>query len=661
MMVSLAVFNLSYESIENSAGGVMVWLVGGFPLLGALLGGVFLSRQQRQAIYTLTLLAAILSFIASVFIFIEYMNAGFISRVYHGYSWMSISGIKVDSSLYLDRISSVMMLAITSLSLLVHFFARNYLHQVQSASFYFFLNLAQGLMVYLVLAENLIFMFVAWFGVSVIASLVLAQNIKQIKNNMWRQVFVVDRLGDVGFLVGALFVYFFFKSVSFSEMQESITALDVKSIATDKMYSFMALSFVFSIAAKSGLVPFHVWVPKKIEIPTPGIILLYSLIGMIAGTYLMFRMHPYFFLSSIAMSTLLWLGVLTALLASVIAMVQVKVKYILSYLAISQLGVVVALFGVGAFSLSFYYLIVQLSLIALFYMVSGIVSQSTRGEQDIFEMGGLKKYMPISHALMFFGVAAFIGFPGLAGYFAEFDAMTIFAGRGGWILFIAFSLIKMMMAFYAARLLFLMFNGVYRGSKEKRNSLKEGSSSMIIPSLGVALVILIFGFLDLPRFVGGVNIFMDFVNDELFIPLSVQNYWVFEGQGVTSLTESNLKFIFNLLTFFSFFLSFYLYGKGPRPVTVGFMNQFKKLYLYLLDQCGVERVYKKNIISPFRDMSDFLLQIVENRMINGVAGVLGSSVATFSSIVSLKTSDRTSIHKELCIVGVLVLMTWMIF
>ena len=467
-------------------------------LLLAPLGGAIInsfrweSKNVRQAFFTATV-ACLVSFICAIFLFflVQKQTTSFVSF----FEWVSVLPLKVSISFLIDPLSVFMLLLITGVGFLIHVFSAYYMsHDKRPAKYFAYLNLFIFCMINLVLADNLLLMFLGWEGVGLCSYLLIGFWFeKKEKALAGMKAFIVNRIGDMGFVVGLLLLFQQFSSLEFSVLSAQVGEEGGFNLNT---VSWACLFLFLGVAGKSAQIPLYMWLPSAMAGPTPVSALIHAATMVTAGVYLMARLSFLFTLSPVVMHLIAWVGVLTALLAALIATAQSDIKKVLAYSTVSQLGYMVLACGVGAFSAGLFHLLTHGFFKALLFLCAGAIIHALHGEQNINRMGGLKKHLPWTHLCFMAGFLALIGVPPLAGFFSKDEILwSVFASGHGGLWIIAF-LTAGLTAFYMTRLFILVFYG-----KSFKLGIKpqEGGFLCKFPLGALAVLSLLGGFLGVPH------------------------------------------------------------------------------------------------------------------------------------------------------------------
>jgi len=479
----------------------LIALVPLFPLIGFIINGFFgnkLSKGLSGAIATLSVLA---SFIVSLIIFIQLKEAtGNPQIIVNLFSWINSDTLQIPFEFLIDPLSTWFLLIITGIGFLIHLYSIGYMKEDEGFSrFFTYLNLFVFFMLLLVLGNNYLIMFVGWEGVGLCSYLLIGFWFKNTAyNNAARKAFVMNRIGDLGFLLGIILIFITFGSISFNDI-----FLRAGTVPTSVITSIALLLFIGAIG-KSAQIPLYTWLPDAMAGPTPVSALIHAATMVTAGIYMIVRSNVFYSISEVASETVAIVGVITALFAATIGLFQNDIKKILAYSTVSQLGLMFLGLGVGAYSSAVFHVTTHAFFKALLFLGAGSVIHAMGGEQDIRKMGGLNGKIKITFITMLIGTIAISGLPPFSGFFSK-DEILAHTYEHSKLLWLLGMFASMLTAFYMFRLLFLTFFGKFRGTHEQANHLHESPSSMTIPLIILAILSVVGGLIGLPEFWNASN------------------------------------------------------------------------------------------------------------------------------------------------------------
>ena len=476
------------------------------PLIGFLINGVRYKSQNYLAAGSVATGAVFVSFLSSIALFVNLLGMppeG--RRIVEGYfEWIGVGNFSVNASFVVDQISSIMILIITGVGTLIHLFSIGYMHHDKGVTKYFaYLNLFVFNMLILVLGDSLLTMFVGWEGVGLCSYLLIGFWFNDsAKAAAGMKAFITNRVGDAAFILGMFILFMTFGTLNIHELNAlAPTAAEASWLGAVTLGTLMLF---IGATGKSAQIPLYVWLPDAMAGPTPVSALIHAATMVTAGVYMIVRLNPLFVMAPNTMMVIAVVGALTAVLAATIGLTQYDIKKVLAYSTVSQLGYMFLAVGVGAFGAGMFHLMTHAFFKALMFLGSGSVIHGMHEEQDIRKMGGLKKYMPITHFTFLMGWLAIIGMPPFSGFFSK-DEILWFAyssPRGHFLLWVAGAIGATLTAFYMTRLMALTFWGQSRVDKHVHPH--ESGPTMTIPLIILAILSVIGGFAGVPHVIGEV-------------------------------------------------------------------------------------------------------------------------------------------------------------
>jgi NADH-quinone oxidoreductase subunit L len=508
----------------------LLYLIPLFPLLGFLFnlivgvrfltprGGHHEHHPRPSPIVGFVACAAVaLSFLASVLAALEAHAAPDGRLVQVVWTWIpgglteaahGAAPFQVDWALLVDPLSSVMILVVSFVGLFIHIYSVGYMaHDRGYARYMAYLNLFMFAMLTLVLGANYLVLFVGWEGVGLCSYLLIGFWFhKQSASDAGKKAFIVNRIGDAGFVLGVLLIFFTFGSVDFGTVMAAAAHLPVEH-AWSGTLTIACLCLFFGACGKSAQIPLYVWLPDAMEGPTPVSALIHAATMVTAGVYMVARSATLYAHAPNALLVVALVGALTAIFAASIGLVQNDIKRVLAYSTVSQLGYMFLACGVGAFAAGIFHLGTHAFFKALLFLGSGSVIHAMSGEQDMRRMGGLRKKLPWTHRTMFIGCLAIAGAPFLSGFFSKDEILWSAFKIGGYgqVVWAIGFVAAAMTAFYMFRLYYMTFHGGFRGTEEQAHHLHESPTSMVLPLQVLAVGAVLAGYLGVPALLGGSN------------------------------------------------------------------------------------------------------------------------------------------------------------
>ena len=486
----------------------MIWLIPFFPMVGAIVNGLFGRRLPRSVVHTVACGSVFLSFLVSVGAFFALRALPPAERVFEQviFEWIAAGTTKISLGYLLDPLSCVMILVVTGVGFLIHVYSIGYMHHDPGYSRYFtYLNLFCFAMLTLVLGNNFLVLFVGWEGVGLCSYLLIGfwfEDPEKAAAGM--KAFIVNRIGDFGFLLGMFLIFVMFGTLDFREVMAR--APEVLAVGGAMVTAITLLLFV-GATGKSAQIPLYVWLPDAMAGPTPVSALIHAATMVTAGVYMIGRCNVLYSMAPASMTVVATIGAVTALYAGTIAITQYDIKKVLAYSTVSQLGYMFTAMGVGAYAAGIFHLMTHAFFKACLFLGSGSVIHGMHEEQDMRKMGGLRKHMPHTYWTFLIATIAIAGIPPLAGFFSK-DEILWNAWANGyrfqWFLGFAAAGIT---AFYMFRLVFMTFFGEERHEEHVKGKVHESPASMTVPLWILAVLSIVGGWVGIPAALGGANNF----------------------------------------------------------------------------------------------------------------------------------------------------------
>ena len=473
------------------------------PLVGAIFAGFFGSLLGRMATTVITIAGVLISTVLSFYVFNHHVLEG--GEVFNQnlYTWMQIGELNISVGFLIDNLTAIMLVVVSFVSLMVHIYTIGYMHDDAGyTKFFSYISLFTFSMFMLVMSNNFMQLFFGWEAVGLVSYLLIGfwhHKESAVEANL--KAFLVNRVGDFGFLLGIALVLMYFGSLDYVEVFASlgnvtgVTMLDGTSVIT-----VICILLFIGAMGKSAQVPLHVWLPGSMEGPTPISALIHAATMVTAGIFMVSRMSPMFELSETALIVVMVVGAITALFMGLLGIVQNDIKKVVAYSTLSQLGYMTVALGVSAYSVAIFHLMTHAFFKALLFLAAGSVIVALHHKQDIREMGGLRKKMPITYWTSLVGTLALIGFPGFAGFYSK--DMIIEAVHfsqlpfSDWV-YVAVVIGVFITAFYSLRMFFLVFHGESRMDEHTASHVKESSISITLPLVALAIPSALIGYLTI--------------------------------------------------------------------------------------------------------------------------------------------------------------------
>ncbi len=612
------------------------------PLTAAIIAGLFGRIIGRAGAHWVTIIAVALSFALSVLVLQGQLSNG---EVFNGsvYTWMVVDGVNMEIGFLIDRLSALMMAVVTFVSLMVHIYTVGYMHDDPGYQrFFCYISLFTFAMLMLVMSNNFLQLFFGWEAVGVVSYLLIGfwyTRPTAIVASL--KAFLVNRVGDFGFLLGISTLFFFTGSLDYTEVFADAEFLQNQYIEVFPGIPWSAVSvacillFVGAMG-KSAQMPLHVWLPDSMEGPTPISALIHAATMVTAGVFMVVRMSPLFEYSEAALSVVLVVGATTALFTGLLGIAQNDIKRIIAYSTLSQLGYMTVALGSSAYAAGIFHLMTHAFFKALLFLAAGSVILALHHEQDIRRMGGLKRYLPITYWTCLAGALALIGFPGTAGFFSK-DALIEAVGHsttpGAGYAFICVVAGVFVTGLYTFRMFFLVFHGQERVDEDARQNLHESPWVVTLPLILLAIPSLFIGWPTI-----GPVLFGDYFGSSLTI---LQQHDVLrelgtDFHGALGFVEHGLMSPVVYLAAAGVFVAWYLYLRNPAIVPA-LQRRFSHLYQLLLNKYYFDEINDKvfargslAIGNIFWRVGDVV--VIDGAFVNGSARFIGWASEALSRI-----------------------------
>ena len=569
------------------------------PLIGSLIGYLGRSLTKYFAEISTSLFVST-SAILSIFVFWN----GIQNNVYGNYiifEWISSGGFKANWSINIDPLSSIMLVVVTFVSALVHIYSIGYMsHDPHKPRFMSYLSLFTFSMLALVVSDNFLQLFFGWEGVGLCSYLLIGfWYKKETANNAAIKAFIVNRIGDFGLAIAIFLIFFFFGTINFEEVFQITSQFAEKKIPFFgfelNLITLICVFLFIGAMGKSAQFLLHTWLPDAMEGPTPVSALIHAATMVTAGVFLVVRCSPIFEYSQFALNLTTIVGMITAIFAASVAIVQNDIKKIVAYSTCSQLGYMFFAAGVGAYHVAMFHLFTHAFFKALLFLGAGSVIHAFKDEQDIRNMGGVRKKLPYTYIFMLLGTLALTGFPFLSGFYSK-DAIIEFAYLRNSALGNYAATIGILTAFltsiYSWRLFFRAFHGPYNNKKIPITETHESPLVMLIPLIFLSIGAVCSGYLFKDTFIGHHS----------------NEFWQSSIFFLNEIKHDAIPLWFLLITptlvLISIPISFYFYIKNPK-ILEDFKNTNLPLYKFLLNKWYIDELYEKVFVEPAKKIGTF--------------------------------------------------------
>ena len=634
----------------------LIYLVPLLPLLGFLVNGLGRKALSKSMVSIIGCGVILASFVISLIIFFHVRQDGFTSQTISYFDFISAGKIKISFAFQVDQLSSLFLLIITGVGFLIHVYSTSYMKEESSTDFarYFsYLNLFIFSMLLLVLGANYVIMFLGWEGVGLCSYLLIGYWFKNTSYNIAaKKAFIMNRIGDFGFLLGIFWMINVFGTVSYHDLfnpQNGIVSVMTQS-NTKMMVGITLLLFVGAIG-KSAQIPLYTWLPDAMAGPTPVSALIHAATMVTAGIYMIARSNIMYSLAPITMTIVAIIGLSTAIFAGSIALKQNDIKKVLAYSTVSQLGYMFLGLGVGAYTGAVFHVMTHAFFKALLFLGAGSVIHAMGGEQDIRKMGGLSKELRTTYITFFIGCIAIAGIPPLSGFFSKDEILAAAYAKNTWY-YIFGVLGSLLTAFYMFRLLAMTFMGKFRGTPEQEHHLHESPSAITIPLIALALLSIVGGWVGIPEIFkhNGHRL------GEFLSPVFARSSVILGKPVESGGTDLVLMIVSSIIAVLA---SLWAWNTFRKYITTGVEEAgFAKV---LRDKWYVDELYDTIIVKPLRSLSGFLNNVIERSGIDALVNGVGRGVNYGSRQVRFLQSGQVGNYILMMVVGILVLFVIQMF
>ncbi len=638
-----------------------LWIIPLLPLLGSAINGLLGGKWPNTIVNTVALGATGLSFACALEAVREYFASGQAFVHHHYFNWISAGKFTAGFDLQLDQLTVVMLLVVTGVGFLIHIYSTGYMaHEGGYYRFFSYLNLFMFFMLILVLAANYVLLFVGWEGVGLCSYLLIGfYFLRKSASDAGKKAFIVNRIGDFGFMLGMFLLFRTFHTLDFSTLFSAASGPEWAHEPWGQFgtMTIACLLLFMGATGKSAQLPLYVWLPDAMEGPTPVSALIHAATMVTAGVYVVARSHILFTHSETAMVVVAVIGCATAFFAATIGLVQTDIKRVLAYSTVSQLGYMFLGCGVGAFSAGIFHLMTHAFFKALLFLAAGSVIHAMGGEQDMRHMGGLSKKIKWTCLTMWTATLAIAGIPPLAGFFSK-DAILFSAFQipGGHPLYAIGLLTALLTSFYMFRLIFLTFHGEPRYD-EHHVHVHESPWSMLGPLVVLAILSIIGGWIAAPALWGGPDYFSSFLAPVFGSPEA--------ATAVSEAAAHQLELILAVVAVASALIglgvAFWLYLRQPgKPEQIA--KSLQPVYNTLLHKYYVDELYAAVIVKPLMWIStDVLWKIVDVAGIDGAVNGVATGAKDIGDVVRHTQSGNTRSYAVWVVIGALVVIAVIFF
>ncbi|HKH61455.1 MAG TPA: NADH-quinone oxidoreductase subunit L [Flavitalea sp.] len=618
----------------------LVYLVPLFPFIGFLLNGLFRRKLSKSLTAIIGSGVVLASFVVSLLIFFEVKQEGFKPIIVSLFDFISVGKLSIPFSFQVDQLSSLFLLIVTGVGFLIHLYSTVYMQEERNdhyARYFSYLNLFVFSMLLLVLGGNYVIMFIGWEGVGLCSYLLIGYWFKNTEyNNAAKKAFIMNRIGDFGFLLAVFWMIAQFDSVNFAEVFEAAPTASVGVLTGITLLLFLGAT------GKSAQIPLYTWLPDAMAGPTPVSALIHAATMVTAGIYMIARSNILYTLAPVSLTVVAIIGLATAILAATIALKQNDIKKVLAYSTVSQLGYMFLALGVGAYTGAVFHVMTHAFFKALLFLGAGSVIHAMHNEQDIRNMGGLKKFLPVTHFTFLMGCIAIAGIPPFSGFFSK-DEILAAAFSKNIIYWILGVLTAGMTAFYMFRLYASTFLGEFRGTEEQRHHLHESPAAMTIPLILLAILSIVGGFVGIPA------VFAENAHslEHFLAPVFAESTRLVEAHPLDHNTEYILMGASVTVAVIAMFVAINRFRKKPD------LQEPSGFGKVLANKWYGDELYQGAIIRPINTFSKFLNRGIEKNFIDWIVNGIGRLLQYGSRQIRWVQSGQVASYVLLMVVSML--------
>ncbi len=617
----------------------LIWLVPLFPLAGFLINGLGRKSMSKSLIGIVGCGMILASFVVSLLIFIEVRKGN--TQVVNLFDFISYDKVHIPFSFLADQLSSLFLLIITGVGFLIHVYSTSYMHEEPNEHFgrYFaYLNLFVFSMLLLVMGGNYLIMFIGWEGVGLCSYLLIGFWFKNNDyNNAASKAFIMNRIGDLAFLIALFWLISKTGSLTYQEV-----FLDAGKLSKTDLTVITMLLFV-GATGKSAQIPLYTWLPDAMAGPTPVSALIHAATMVTAGIYMIARSNLLYTMAPVTQSVVAIVGLATAILAASIALKQNDIKKVLAYSTVSQLGYMFLGLGVGAYTGAVFHVMTHAFFKACLFLGAGSVIHAMHSEQDIRVMGGLKRYMPVTHITFLLACLAIAGIPPFSGFFSK-DEILVASYEVNPLYFYVGVAGALITAFYMFRLYAITFQGTFRGTHEQEHHLHESPAAITFPLIVLAVLSVIGGVVGIPEL---------FMKDghslgEFLAPVFAESAKLKPAHPIDHNTEWMLLLISVVIAVTGAIWGYVKFSKKPAIQDAAGFGKILENKWYM------DEIYNAVIVKPVRAIGAFFNKILERYVVDGMVNGVGKSIQYGSRQIRLLQSGQVGNYILLMVCGILV-------
>ena len=614
----------------------IVYLIPLLPLIGFVINGLGRNHLSKPVISLVGCGTIFASFVLSIWVFMQVKGGNTYEA--HYFNFISVGKLVIPFAFKIDQLSSLFLLIITGVGFLIHVYSTSYMHEEKTEHFgrYFsYLNLFVFSMLMLVMGANFVILFIGWEGVGLCSYLLIGYWFKNTTyNKAASKAFIMNRIGDLAFLIAIFWLIAKLGTVSFSEVFSAANLAKLKALDI----TVITILLFVGATGKSAQIPLYTWLPDAMAGPTPVSALIHAATMVTAGIYMIARSNVLYSLAPLTMDIVAYTGLATALLAATIALKQNDIKKVLAYSTVSQLGFMFLALGTGAYVAAVFHVMTHAFFKALLFLGSGSVIHAMSGEQDIRNMGGLSKKLKITFITFLIGCIAIAGIPPFSGFFSK-DAILLSAYIKSPLLYGIALFTALLTAFYMFRLLFITFTGSFRGTEEQKHHLHESPSSMTIPLIVLAVLSIIGGFVGIPEAIihGGDKL------TAFLSPVIAQH----GEHAVSHSTEYMLMGLSTALVVIMIIAAWFVFRNYQAKEATG-------LGKVLENKWYVDELYEAAIVKPLKRVGTFFNNVFEKSVVDGLVNGVGKAVNYSSRQLRLLQSGQVGSYVLLMVLSMVI-------
>ena len=634
------------------------------PLIGAIIVGLAGHRLGRTLSHSITILGVTVSTVLALYVFNHHVLQG--AEVFNEniYTWMQVGGLNMSVGFLVDNLTSVMLLVVSFISLMVHIYTIGYMQEDEGyTKFFSYISLFTFAMFMLVISNNFMQLFFGWEAVGLVSYLLIGfWHHKESAVEASLKAFLVNRVGDFGFLLGIAVLLMFFGTLDYVETFTLANQVNGQTIFGDiSVITVICLLLFIGAMGKSAQVPLHVWLPGSMEGPTPISALIHAATMVTAGIFMVSRMSPIFELSDVALTVMMVIGAITAISMGLLGIVQNDIKRVVAYSTLSQLGYMTVALGVSAYSVAIFHLMTHAFFKALLFLAAGSVIVALHHEQDIRNMGALRKKMPITYITALIGTLALIGFPGFAGFYSK--DMIIEAVHfsnlpfADWVYYaVVFGVF--ITAFYSLRMFFMVFHGESRLDQHAEEHVHETALSITVPLIVLAIPSVIIGYLTIEPM-----LFTGWLENSIYIDAS--------AHGSVAALKEHFHSAFGLMLHAIVTVPFWMMVGGSLASWVfslyrtdwakKIQERFHRTNYVLKSLYGFDRLNDIVFVNGSRKLGEFLwrisdMTIIDHFVVNGSARLM----RFMGSVIRPVQTGYLYHYAFFMIIGLMLVLTWVL-